>query len=196
MGIPSGYEPPAGVFHSRSVRAVDICLIAAMLSLTGSAHFCARPYKTPAWGFLYPRLVPLFSWKGSFEQLWVSVVHSSDVRRFSSFFIRQSNPRFTGEITRRRFSLRSAILVPTTGDVCTPFITWLRPISDLATRSNSISRSTTASTKTFVAALVLNGAIAGVEIAVFTLVRRYFPLIYQPRSLSAFGACARPLVLP
>ncbi|KAH9962925.1 DUF221-domain-containing protein [Russula dissimulans] len=54
--------------------------------------------------------------------------------------------------------------------------------------SNGVSQSTTASTKTFVAALVLNAAIAGAEIAVFTLVRRYFPLIYQPRSLFVFGA--------
>jgi hypothetical protein len=47
-----------------------------------------------------------------------------------------------------------------------------------------------------VAALVLNGAIAGAEIIVFTLVRRYFPLVYEPRSLSNSKACAYPLVLP
>ncbi|KAI0296382.1 hypothetical protein BC826DRAFT_1174720 [Russula brevipes] len=51
-------------------------------------------------------------------------------------------------------------------------------------------------TKTFVAALVINGAIAGVEIAVFTLVRRYFPFIYEPRSSSVFGAKRQPSLSP
>ncbi|KAI9509025.1 hypothetical protein F5148DRAFT_1283361 [Russula earlei] len=55
-------------------------------------------------------------------------------------------------------------------------------------RPNSIGQATTASTRTFVEALVLNAIIAAAAIVVFTLVRRYFPLIYEPRSLSAFGA--------
>ncbi|KAI0250632.1 DUF221-domain-containing protein [Lactifluus subvellereus] len=49
---------------------------------------------------------------------------------------------------------------------------------------SDIDSSTTASTKTFVVALVLNGAIAGAEIAAFTFVRRYFRPIYEPRSFS------------
>jgi calcium permeable stress-gated cation channel len=43
--------------------------------------------------------------------------------------------------------------------------------------------------------LVLNGAIATVEISAFTLVRRYFRLIYEPRSLSVFEAYAWPITL-
>ncbi|KAI0261640.1 hypothetical protein BC834DRAFT_895208 [Gloeopeniophorella convolvens] len=49
---------------------------------------------------------------------------------------------------------------------------------------SNLNGATTASTKTFVTALAINGVIAGIEIAVFTLVRRYFLLIYEPRSLS------------
>jgi hypothetical protein len=88
---------------------------------------------------------------------------------------------------------------PTTSK-CMLFISSPRASSHLPTRSNSTdtndATSKPMSTKTFVAALVLNGAIAGVEIAVFTLVRRYFPFIYEPRSLSVFGAYACPLALP
>lgn len=58
-------------------------------------------------------------------------------------------------------------------------------------RSN-LSGATTASTKTFLTALVLNGIIAGVEIVAFTVVWRYFHLIYEPRSLSVFESCACP----
>lgn len=38
------------------------------------------------------------------------------------------------------------------------------------------------STSTFVTALVLNVAIAGAEIAIFTLIRRKFKTIYEPRT--------------
>jgi hypothetical protein len=44
--------------------------------------------------------------------------------------------------------------------------------------------------------LVLNGAIATGEIVAFMLVRRYYRLIYEPRSLSVFEACACPSILP
>src|SRR6266849_1194588 len=60
----------------------------------------------------------------------------------------------------------------------------------LDARSSNISQATTASTKTFVTALALNGIIAGVEIVAFTVVWRYFRLIYEPRSLSVFESCA------
>ncbi|KAF8496566.1 DUF221-domain-containing protein [Russula emetica] len=52
--------------------------------------------------------------------------------------------------------------------------------------SSNLSSTTTASTKTFLTALALNGIIAGVEIVAFTFVWRYFRLIYEPRSLSVF----------
>lgn len=61
-------------------------------------------------------------------------------------------------------------------------------------RSN-LNGATTASTKTFLTALVLNSAIASIEIAAFTIVWRYFRLIYEPRSLSVFETCACPLIL-
>jgi len=53
-------------------------------------------------------------------------------------------------------------------------------------RSSNLSNATTASTKTFVTALALNGIITGVELVAFTVVWRYFRLIYEPRSLSVF----------
>ncbi|KAI9509019.1 DUF221-domain-containing protein [Russula earlei] len=53
---------------------------------------------------------------------------------------------------------------------------------------SNLNGAATASTKTFLTALVLNGIIAGAEISAFTLVRRYFRLIYEPRSLSVFEA--------
>jgi Sro7p-like protein associated with Golgi transport len=57
------------------------------------------------------------------------------------------------------------------------------------TRSSNLSGATTASTKTFLTALALNGVIASVEIIAFTIVWRYFRLIYEPRSLSVFESC-------
>ncbi|EMD35447.1 hypothetical protein CERSUDRAFT_116206 [Gelatoporia subvermispora B] len=48
--------------------------------------------------------------------------------------------------------------------------------------SSGLSGATTASTSTFVTALIFNGAVFGAELIVFTLVRPYFPAIYQPRS--------------
>ncbi|KAF9067098.1 hypothetical protein BDP27DRAFT_1329517 [Rhodocollybia butyracea] len=48
--------------------------------------------------------------------------------------------------------------------------------------SSSDSSSTSASTATFVTALVFNAAVAGIEIAVFTLLRPYFKAIYEPRT--------------
>jgi Late exocytosis, associated with Golgi transport len=67
-------------------------------------------------------------------------------------------------------------------------------IPHVVTRSNDIAQSTTASTKTFVTALVLNGIIVIAEITVFTIARRYFRFIYEPRSLSVFESCACHLV--
>lgn len=48
--------------------------------------------------------------------------------------------------------------------------------------SSSIDNATSASTDTFVTALVFNLAVFGIELGVFTLVRPYFPAIYQPRT--------------
>jgi hypothetical protein len=79
---------------------------------------------------------------------------------------------------------------------CTFLSSLLRSGSHPGTRSNSnLSEATTASTKTFLTALVLNSIIAGVEISTFTLVRRYFRLVYEPRSLSVFDSCARTFLL-
>jgi hypothetical protein len=61
---------------------------------------------------------------------------------------------------------------------------------------SNINGATTASTKTFVTALALNGIIAAVEIAVFTCARRYFRLIYEPRSLSVFESKRQPPLSP
>lgn len=47
---------------------------------------------------------------------------------------------------------------------------------------SSISSSTSASTKTFITALVFNGAVFGIELAIFTLIRPYFKAIYEPRT--------------
>ncbi|KAH8987893.1 DUF221-domain-containing protein [Lactarius akahatsu] len=55
-------------------------------------------------------------------------------------------------------------------------------------RRSDLSGATTASTKTFLTALALNGIIAAAEIAAFTCARPYFRLIYEPRSLSVFEA--------
>ncbi|KAF8267559.1 DUF221-domain-containing protein [Lactarius quietus] len=57
---------------------------------------------------------------------------------------------------------------------------------------SDLSGATTASTKTFVTALALNGIIAAIEIAAFTCARPYFRLIYEPRSLSVFEAKRQP----
>ena len=48
--------------------------------------------------------------------------------------------------------------------------------------STDISNAASASTSTFVTALVFNAAVFGAEIAAFTLARPYFPAIYQPRT--------------
>ncbi|KAI0052100.1 DUF221-domain-containing protein [Auriscalpium vulgare] len=58
--------------------------------------------------------------------------------------------------------------------------------------SSNLNGATTASTKTFETALVLNGAIFAIEIAAFTLLRRYFRLIYEPRSLSVIESKRQP----
>jgi len=57
---------------------------------------------------------------------------------------------------------------------------------------SNLNEAKSASTKTFLTALALNGIIAAVEIAVFTCVRRYFRLIYEPRSLSVWEAKRQP----
>jgi hypothetical protein len=46
----------------------------------------------------------------------------------------------------------------------------------------TIETAETASTPTFVTAIVFNAIVFGVEIAVFTLIRPYFKSIYEPRS--------------
>ncbi|KAL7277352.1 hypothetical protein ACG7TL_009211 [Trametes sanguinea] len=60
----------------------------------------------------------------------------------------------------------------------------MRPIVSLLIRSSSssVSDATSASTATFVTALVFNAAVFGIELGVFTLVRPFFPAIYQPRT--------------
>ena len=78
--------------------------------------------------------------------------------------------------------------------VC-PFLFWPCNHSSSPPRSTNLNGASSASTKTFVTALVLNGIIAAVEIAVFTCVRRYFRLVYEPRSLSVFESCAFPSCL-
>ncbi|KAJ4468911.1 hypothetical protein J3R30DRAFT_3385050 [Lentinula aciculospora] len=47
---------------------------------------------------------------------------------------------------------------------------------------SSISSATSASTATFVTALVFNAAVFGIELGVFTLIRPYFKAIYEPRT--------------
>lgn len=49
-------------------------------------------------------------------------------------------------------------------------------------RSATEQQAKTASTSSFVTALVLNAAIFGIEIVAFTILRRSFPAIYEPRS--------------
>jgi calcium permeable stress-gated cation channel len=48
--------------------------------------------------------------------------------------------------------------------------------------SDDISESTSASTDTFLTALVFNAIVFGAELAVFTLIRPYFKAIYEPRT--------------
>ncbi|KAJ7100262.1 hypothetical protein B0H15DRAFT_936877 [Mycena belliarum] len=47
---------------------------------------------------------------------------------------------------------------------------------------SDVKSATTASTSTFITALVFNAAVFGAEIAVFTLIRPYFKAIYEPRT--------------
>lgn len=47
---------------------------------------------------------------------------------------------------------------------------------------SSVSSATSASTSTFVAALVFNAAVFGIELAIFTIIRPYFKAIYEPRT--------------
>lgn len=47
---------------------------------------------------------------------------------------------------------------------------------------SDVSAANSASTKTFITALVLNLAIFAIEIVAFTIVRRYFRAIYEPKS--------------
>ncbi|KAF7360376.1 Protein kinase domain-containing protein [Mycena venus] len=48
--------------------------------------------------------------------------------------------------------------------------------------SSNVSQATTASTPTFVTALVFNAIVFGAEIAIFTIIRPYFKAIYEPRT--------------
>ncbi|KAI0350828.1 DUF221-domain-containing protein [Trametes cingulata] len=48
--------------------------------------------------------------------------------------------------------------------------------------SSGVSNAESASTATFVTALVFNAAVFGIELGIFTLVRPFFPAIYQPRT--------------
>ncbi|GJE85442.1 DUF221-domain-containing protein [Phanerochaete sordida] len=56
------------------------------------------------------------------------------------------------------------------------------PLKRCASSGPDISDAASASTSTFTTALVFNAAVFGVELAIFTLVRPYFPAIYQPRT--------------
>ncbi|KAJ7126145.1 DUF221-domain-containing protein [Mycena epipterygia] len=47
---------------------------------------------------------------------------------------------------------------------------------------SSVKTATTASTSTFVTALIFNAAVFGIEIAIFTFIRPYFKAIYEPRT--------------
>lgn len=49
-------------------------------------------------------------------------------------------------------------------------------------RRAEINEAKSASTKSFVTALVFNAIVFGVEIGVFTLIRPYFKAIYEPRT--------------
>ena len=49
-------------------------------------------------------------------------------------------------------------------------------------RRSELSSATSSSTATFTAALIFNAIVFGAELGVFTLVRPYFPAIYQPRT--------------
>lgn len=60
--------------------------------------------------------------------------------------------------------------------------------------SSNINNAGTASTDTFVTALVFNLIVFGAELAAFTLLRRRFPAIYQPRTfVPTEGTQAKPL---
>ncbi|KAI0366794.1 DUF221-domain-containing protein [Pilatotrama ljubarskyi] len=52
----------------------------------------------------------------------------------------------------------------------------------LSRSSSGVSNAQSASTATFVTALVFNAAVFGIELGIFTLVRPFFPAIYQPRT--------------
>ena len=107
-----------------------------------------------------------------------------------SHFNNGSMPPFIGSPPLHLLSLNFHNLL------CTSHSSPLSSGSNQGFRSNAnVSGATTASTKTFLTALVLNSIIATVEISVFTLVRRYFRLIYEPRSLSVFESCACTFVL-
>ena len=49
-----------------------------------------------------------------------------------------------------------------------------------------------ASAKALFGALALNGLIVAAAITAFTYMRRYFRIVYEPRSLSVFEGCAFP----
>ena len=110
--------------------------------------------------------------------------------RFFIHFNNGSMPPFIGSPPLHLLSLNFHNLL------CTSHSSPLSSGSNQGFRSNAnLSGATTASTKTFLTALVLNSIIATVEISIFTLVRRYFRLIYEPRSLSVFESCACTFVL-
>ena len=56
-------------------------------------------------------------------------------------------------------------------------------------RSTDPTTAKSASTATFVTALVFNAAVFGIELAVFTLLRPYFKSIYEPRTYAAPPEC-------
>jgi hypothetical protein len=61
---------------------------------------------------------------------------------------------------------------------------------------SDISAATTASTATFVTAIVFNSAIFAVELTVFTLIRPYFKAIYEPRTYVPQIKCANLIICP
>jgi hypothetical protein len=73
--------------------------------------------------------------------------------------------------------IRSFFPPPCTFSSSAPFSS----ISNELTRSN-ISEAKSASSSTFVTALVFNAIVFGAEIAAFTLLRPWFKAIYEPRT--------------
>lgn len=68
--------------------------------------------------------------------------------------------------------------------VSAPVILLTSQVNFLSFRSDSSTQQSaqSATTKTFVTALYLNAAVFGIELVAFTLLRRRFKAIYEPRT--------------